>query len=367
LNSIPLSVVEPHYIRKVTLRAVVSLATAFVASVANATPAPTAVSGSVSDGGSVTISGSGFGGGYSTPLLWENFDAPAGSASQLGPLTTPTIGSWVLAYRPTPVRTTAKAHSGTQSLYSAYNSGLQWSSITVALPPADRLYQSFWFWWKSAGTMGQLKLAQVHGSSGRGDFAPGIMTMASTTTWWFSYISTESGANDLATRASYPTAPSPGSWHHFEMSLQRSSSGGSADGSVAISIDGKSVYSKQHVVTRESSAYDWNETSFFHGVTNMGAATDVYVDDAYVNTTWARVVIGNAPTYSAVTQTELQPVSSWSDGSIRVTLNRGSLANFDNAYLYVFDSNGAVNSAGLKACNGCTQVQPDPPKNLTVQ
>ncbi|MEK6657594.1 MAG: hypothetical protein AABY58_09150, partial [Nitrospirota bacterium] len=38
--------------------------------------------------------------------------------------------------------------------------------------------------------------------------------------------------------------------------------------------------------------------------------------------------------------------SAWSDTSITITLNQGSLANFNNAYLYVIDADGNVNTNG---------------------
>jgi hypothetical protein len=340
------------------LRIVELLASTLVASAAGAAPSPLIIGGAISDGAVVTISGSGFGTEYSTPLLWDNFERPEGPADLTVSSSGPLVGKWVLDSRPIPVRSRTRAHSGHYSLYARFDTGAQWSHFTVRLPPADRIYQTFWFWWTSTGTRGQLKLAQVHGDAGVGDFAPGVMTGGSRTTWWMSYISTESSKSNLQTRVNYPQIPEPGAWHHFEMALQRSSRGGSADGSVVIWIDNRVVYSMPHVVTRESSSHNWNETSFFHGVTNMGGSTDVYIDDTYVNTTWARVVLGNAPTYGAVTQTELQPVSSWSDSVITATLNMGSLPGFDVAYVYVFDGNGQVNVTGLRLCQDCKVFRP---------
>jgi hypothetical protein len=347
---------QTNYLRR-CVRAIMQVGVfAMTAAAAHAAPAISSISGSVSDGAAITIAGSSFGSGDSTPLVWENFDAGASGSG----LTNPRVGSWQLDSRPQPIYSGTRAHSGSKSAYAAYNSSNQWSFFTVKLPDADKFYQTFWFWWSSQGTQGQLKLVQVHGDSNQGDYAPGIMTGSSTTDWWFSYISTESGANNTKTQVTYPKTPAAGSWHKFEMAMKRSSGGNVADGNVAVWIDGQQQYSRQNAVTRDNSAYNWAETAFFHGVTNMNASTDVYIDDAYLNNSWSRVVVGNAATYSAVTQTEIQPVSAWSSGSIQITLNRGSLANFDNAYLYVVDENGGVNSTGYKLCTGCTQPPPPP-------
>lgn len=320
------------------------------------------VQGTVSDGSTLTIVGSGFRTGDNTPLVWDNFQSgTAGSPLK----SSPQIGSWTPDSRPVPVYSTTQSHSGSQSCYAAFDANNQWSNFLVNLPLADRFYQSFWYRWSTAGSNGQLKLMQVHGNSGQGDFAPGVMTGSSTTGWWFTYITTESGANDINTRVNYPFFPGPGTWHHFEMILQKSSGGNTPDGRVIIWIDNKEVYRKTNAVTREQSTSNWQEISFFHGVTNMGTNTDIFLDDAYLNDSWARVIIGDSPTYANITHSETQVVTQWSDTSIKVTLNKGSFSSFTNTYLYVIDQDGNVNSGGFPLSQ--TSAAPKPPANLKAQ
>ena len=71
----------------------------------------------------------------------------------------------------------------------------------------------------------------------------------------------------------------------------------------------------------------------------------VYMDDLYVDDTWARVVLGNASTLSASTVREVQIPSAWSATSITITVNEGSLTSGDR-WLYVIDSSN-VASAGF--------------------
>lgn len=321
------------------------------------------IQGNVSNGSTITILGSGFGAGDSVPLLWDDFET--GTANTI--LTAPKIGTWNPDSRPSPVYSTARAHSGTKSSYSAYNTGNQWSSFTVNLPPADKFYQSFWFLYNTTGTAGQLKLVQVHGNSDSGDFAPGVMTGSSSTNWWFSYISTESGANDVDTRVNYPKPFDPtvpqNVWHHFEMLLKRSSAGNVPDGQVTIKLDQTVVYHQANVVTRENSAFNWEETSFFHGVTNMNAPTNVYIDDTYLNNSWARVIIADSPAYATITHSEIQVPSQWSNTSITITFNAGSFTDLNSTYLYVIDANGNANPVGIPLCSTC----PKAPTNLKVQ
>jgi hypothetical protein len=79
---------------------------------------------------------------------------------------------------------------------------------------------------------------------------------------------------------------------------------------------------------------------------NSGA--NIYFDDVYVDTTFARVEIGNAATYAACTHREIQIPTAWSSTECAVALNRGSFATLPGLYLYVIDSDGVVNADGYE-------------------
>ena len=100
---------------------------------------------------------------------------------------------------------------------------------------------------------------------------------------------------------------------------------------------------------------------------NTGA--DVYIDDLYIDRTWSRVEIGNASTYSACTHREIQVPSAWSSDSISFTINQGSFDNGAGAYLYVTDSNDETNINGypltFSSASGDT-ISPDNPQGLSV-
>ena len=70
-----------------------------------------------------------------------------------------------------------------------------------------------------------------------------------------------------------------------------------------------------------------------------------YFDDAYVDTTWSRVMVGNASTWDACTILEPQICTSWSSTLIEFTVNLGNLPT--NKYLYVVNSDNEVNANGL--------------------
>lgn len=68
---------------------------------------------------------------------------------------------------------------------------------------------------------------------------------------------------------------------------------------------------------------------------------DWYWSELYLDTTRARVEIGNASTYAACTHREIQIPNAWSDSSITTTVNTGSLAD-GPAWIFVVDAAGAV-------------------------
>jgi len=72
-----------------------------------------------------------------------------------------------------------------------------------------------------------------------------------------------------------------------------------------------------------------------------------YFADVYLDYSRARVILGNASTYAASTIREVQIPTAWSGSSISLTVNLGKFQTGQTAYLYVVDSNGQANSAGV--------------------
>jgi hypothetical protein len=61
----------------------------------------------------------------------------------------------------------------------------------------------------------------------------------------------------------------------------------------------------------------------------------------------ARVEIGDAPIYADCQRLTVATVTSWSSSSITATIRQGSFADFNSAYLFVFAANGNANPAGF--------------------
>lgn len=79
-----------------------------------------------------------------------------------------------------------------------------------------------------------------------------------------------------------------------------------------------------------------------------------YFSDIYLDYSRARVIIGNASSYANSTIREVQIPSAWSDNSISLQVNQGAFSNGQTAYLYIVDSNGNANATGYPITFGAT-------------
>jgi hypothetical protein len=84
-----------------------------------------------------------------------------------------------------------------------------------------------------------------------------------------------------------------------------------------------------------------------------------YFADLYLDYSRARVIIGNASTFSSSTIREVQVPTSWSDSSVTIKVNQGGFADEATAYLYVVDDTGTPNSAGYPITFGEEEGEED--------
>jgi hypothetical protein len=86
---------------------------------------------------------------------------------------------------------------------------------------------------------------------------------------------------------------------------------------------------------------------------------DWFWSEVYIDTTQARVEIGNASTWDACTHREIQIPKTWSDSAITATVNQGTFKNGEAAYVFVVDANGNVSPGKQITFSG--EYIPDPP------
>ena len=160
-----------------------------------------------------------------------------------------------------------------------------------------------------------------------------------------------------------------GVWMHFQL-IYSESSPGQENGTVIHYIDSKVAGLDSRAVLTEKVPAHFNQIRIGHywdqpsdDVCPANKGANVYTDDVYIDTSWARVELGNAPTYAASTHREIQVPSAWSDGSVTVNFNPGTFASGSTAYLFVTDADNNT-SPGMPVTIG--PALPSTPTGIAV-
>lgn len=350
----------------------------FVPSLVFAAPSVTGVSGTVSNGQSIVIAGSGFGTkSTAQPQVWDNFEG--GTVGQnLGAYTPAGAlgGAWE-AYNESgtlPVYSTTRAHSGTKSMQHAIaGTGSKFTTYGKSGLGATEVYYSVWWRWDIiAGSNTSTPIVKLY----RMNSTPGFY---STTTsrpaiWGTMRPSMNNGAvtsvgldaeairddsSAVETYDVHATGSKDGAWHRAEIYWKLSSPAGTSNGVFQIWEDGTLRVDQQNIVTRanDTLAAKTIDNFLLPGmVDSTGLTSDVnwywYSDDAYVDKTLQRVEICSGSTWASRGTCEIQPPSSWADTSSAVTVNQGAFADSSSQYLYVVDAAGEANSNGYSITFG---------------
>lgn len=322
-----------------------------------------------------------------TPFYYSNFDSETTGQMPVGQISNLTAGNQGTVQ-------TNKVRSGSKSLefnYSAIagSSKENWkrNAIDLGAGGADNIYLSTWIYvdkgtstctswqWKNFIVTSESNLYFALNNSGATTL--GFESWVYTNDRWGNTGSPYNYYWDFVTSKSIgsysSTAPSDlflwNQWQKVELYLQRSSSGGVADGKIYFNRIGRSsaIVNKTDAKTHVSGDNPWRYVDLSNGIASVvdGYVNfNVYMDDVYVDTTQARVELCDSSTWSARTHCEIQPTTAWTaDGSqIKANYNPGSFSNGQTAYVYVVDSNGAV-SNGKSIIINSTGSTLKPPTN----
>jgi len=348
-------------------RVLVGVALCFaLSSFALGAPSVTGVSGALSSTQTVTITGSGFGSKpQAQPVLWDDFES--GVNGQLIANSPARIGRWDSGAGSENVTySSAKSHGGSKAAFNDFISG-QNASLAKNMT-FSRVYMDFWIitsyvdrisrnWkpWRFYGDNDSLQLDFVWLCDSQ------LMNRVQDSVGW---AKGDWGGSPYANNT----------WMHVQL-VYAESSAGVANGTIRHYIDSK-VYGNDSgaIITQMAPAHFdqirighyWAKDAIDACTTNSGAR--VYVDDVYVDTSWARVELGNAPTYAASTHREVQVPTAWSDGSISVKFNSGTFAAGSTAYLFVTDANNNTSPGiSVKIGGTSTSLQPNPPTDVNAR
>jgi hypothetical protein len=355
--------------KKFTIALTLCALLTFSAGESFAQPNITGVSGgTLEHGGTITITGSGFGiKDPAAPLKWDDFEnGTADNDLDNGWYTYSSHGIF-------PKYANDMVRSGSLSLKQDFTASGQYNcTFGLTNLSNDKYYITFYKYITTSGgeSRNYKPLALRGGPPGNWDDPEIRHDM---------YPTNKSGQINAANcngstvgknwDGAYDFPANSGSWNRIEYYID----GGDpnvANGNYYFWSDGELKTSIENAVFRTDSSCVWTNmyiSSYLATDTNSARAY-IWHDDVYIDTTRARVEIGNASTWSGSTHREIQIPSAWSDTSVAITLNQGSFSDFYNVYLYIFDENGNVNSNGyplypLYGDNLC----PSPPTNLLVE
>jgi hypothetical protein len=356
-----------------------------------AAPSVSSVSGTISNGGIITITGSGFGTTGPNIILFDDFDNTSRGASNgvAINLTEPKVGKWDsrgdTGGGPIQGSTYSNAYARSGSLswqtdwyYPAGGEDGPSASLYV-YPNTTEIYVSWWIF---------IPTNYVFPGMSKGSMNWKIQWLYKTghSCWsyddiWSDYYAAEwawdigAGINCNRSGRVYSTEKytptlTRNQWSRWEYYVKGSTG---SDGKVvmtetnathprfeSLNLTGKTM--------DESSA--WNK--FGLSVFGRGGVADhnsvFYQDDVYISVgsgARARVEIGNNATYSKCTNLGISTATSWSDTSVTATVRQGSFPNGSSAYLFVIDANGTVNSQGYPIVIGGGSSDAAPAINIT--
>lgn len=339
---------------------------AFLTNSAVAAPVIQQVSGTLNQNSTVTISGSGFGSkATAAPLRWDDFEA--GAVGQA--LTGWDIGSTNADSLPKYVNKSRLGTTGSKSAHQHFAPGQYNSDIGIYGYSSRKFYVSGWVSGSTVGSPSRnVKLVGFRGGPpGDWDYPYGRLDQWPDNGGGSKYV-TDCDGNDMAQDWDMPgLIIADGKWHRFETWIDL----GTPNGNNGVystwkdtvewgkTLKGTFIKSSGCTFTNvHIQAYYATDTG-----TNPGA--DYYWDELYVDTTRARVELGNAPTWAACTHREIQVPSAWSTNSIAFKVNKGIFSTGQQAYLFIVDENGNP-SSGYPITIGGGAVSFSAPTNLRV-
>jgi hypothetical protein len=349
-------------------------------------PAVVSVGGPVTDGASLAISGRGFGlKSPAKPYLWAPMDGTI-APSSLGVLT-----SWNSTGQMSYAASCGTGGGGCmQGATSNGASTNDWATSILSPESADwnSYGQESYIYRKSKRTFDydsskNVKMFRYWGRSSTG----GIQNPS----FYFGISLGRVGVEGIPTvyadytmsPAALTTAKGPvGQWYTEEMSVRSNSSSSAADADFRLAVNGgpylvqfpNTTWMTNRFQIKTDSGYvnDGRMRILFpvhmlvegsDGWVPSPAGSQFWADDVYVDTTWSRVMIGDAPVFSACTVREIQIPTAWNDQSISIIVNTKAYPTGKPKYLFVVDQTGAA-SPGLPLDDNATR--PKAP-TITVQ
>jgi hypothetical protein len=366
----------------------VTAVVAAVVAASDSIPAISSISGTLTNGSSITLVGSNFGSKtQAAPLEFQRFEGtdgvaveteiaawPGSSDNSDNNLGTGTSGG---------VFSTEKRHSGNTSVMNKMPDMGEFATNYHKYEKSDNVFCSYWVYVQMVDgdeyrgddngifKTTQIKMLRITSDidAGGGGVYNGAGTVSGGTWRWspvFAYTAVSDnilrGPLDIDAGVTFPMAserftdrngnsnynnlPS-NKWVRIDMWAQNSSAPGVPDGVFGFNAVGgvggtNRIYDK--LVTIESGkSHQQNSVILGNMMANFvsvaGNSMAIYSDDVYIDNTRSKVEIGDNSDYYSCARLDICPATAWANGSVTATLNSEPVPNGTN-YLFVMNDNG---------------------------
>lgn len=305
-------------------------------------PTITGVLGTISQNQLVTITGTSFSTkSPAAPLVWETFN----SGTPLNSLYSEN-SSWIPYQNLGGRFSNGYMRNGTVNVVNSPPINGAFSTNYITFAATDTIFVSSWRLFQNYDGTGIPIMGNV-GSTAVGATYQGTGNWSWRGDSWLHY------KNDLTTLQQQNTGILPQTitptnindiWERSDFILANSTPDAS-DGTVILDVIDNAKYEAISSLNLQLSTDEFAWGSYQLGLSviqSTDTSFGVYVDDVYVDNTWARVEIGNDPVYENCTHREMQIPTSWSNDSITIQFNHGSFDVGNQVYLFVIDRENNV-------------------------
>ncbi|MFL0809317.1 MAG: hypothetical protein K6L76_02765 [Agarilytica sp.] len=364
----------------------------FLTSTAYGAPSVNGLSGAITDGNSLVLSGTGFG---NHDLDIEFLGGNDGAIENMALGRGSSFGNWILGdgsgldtYVQV-INDASVVRSGSKAWFFDMPSDGKYAGSARfdygrSIPEDTPIYISWWVrkdWGNHSGQWKMFRLAYQNNIQDQGT----ELMMSNWTSSNLFLARPGDNYNDYAmtyygNSGAYPSENNV--WYRMEM-LVTTSTQGNKDGHVDIKIHDTStgeIRNTSFSFSGDTSPYFPNIYTYnvdkryrwFLWQNYRGNGMDnlkVWMDDMYVQVgTHKRIELCDSATWSNCSSREIQKPTQWSDNAISVNLNRGGFKNdAQQYYLYVVDENNNPSNAYPISFSGNGNAPPYPPASLQIQ
>lgn len=304
-------------------------------------PSVSGVDGPLAAGQSIVISGENFGSKVpAAPLLWDSFEN--GNVGQAIQNVAAEVGDWDSGgWSHNVYYGDARAYGGGSGSAEHRYTPSEWSSDLAKNGNFPVVYMDWKTYFPSSNlSVSNYKPFRLYGANDAKQ-------------WYAGYGCGYAVASFVGLGTEWPgpwNSSLEDRWVHYQHALKEASSRSASDGWVWSRRDCDPFgHNGTNLATRSEvdANFDQIRIGHYHDVGERDGcdpsnSSRMWTDNVYIDTTWARVEIGDRASYEACTQREIQIPTAWNGGEVTVDVNLGRFSSGSSVYVFVVDENGNI-------------------------